>query len=192
MPLKSFVKVSHLSNLSDARYCAGMGADVLGFAAVPDAPHYLTPQVFQDIRGWVAGPQIAAEIYGVKTPAEIESVIRDYSPDYLELTLTEYERFADAIRLPCIVSVDDLSRIKVHQKKSGITYIIAENGMNCDEILTIPYRVLVRVPSVERLHGLLAENCAQGFVLEGPKETRPGYTNFDAFGDILEALQEDA
>jgi phosphoribosylanthranilate isomerase len=34
MPLKTFVKVGCITNLSDARYCAGMGVDMLGFRAV--------------------------------------------------------------------------------------------------------------------------------------------------------------
>ena len=29
MPLKTFVKVGNITNLSDARYCAGMGVDML-------------------------------------------------------------------------------------------------------------------------------------------------------------------
>lgn len=192
MPLKSFVKVSHLSNLSDARYCAGMGVDMLGFSAVPSAPHYLNPQVFQDIRGWVAGPKITAEIYGVDSGAVIEAVVRDYAPDYLELSLDEYERFADELTVPAIISVADVSRVKSKEKKAGIAFVIVEDGTECSEVASIPYPVLVKVQSVERLHRLLADNCFSGFVLDGPAETRPGYTNYEALGDILEALEEDA
>ena len=192
MPLKSFVKVSHLSNLSDARYCSGMGVEMLGFSTVAGAPHYLTPQVYQDIRGWVAGPYITAEIYGVDSIATIESVVRDYAPDYIEVNYDEYERFADALTLPCIVSVVDITRIKSQPKKPGIAYVIVNDGTTCDDIASIPYPVLARVSSVERLQELLNEGCVKGFVLEGPEDTRPGYTNYDVLGEILEALEEDS
>lgn len=192
MPLKSLVKVSHLSNLSDARYCAGMGVDMLGFSAVPGAPHYLTPSTFQDIRGWVAGPRITAEIYSASSVAEIESVIQHYAPDYLELSIEKYQQFEDALTLPCIVSVADVSRFRAQEQKPGIAYVIVEQGTRCHDIASIPYPALVKVSSVDVLHKLLGEGCFEGFVLEGPGETRPGYTNYDAFGDILEALEIDA
>lgn len=192
MPLKSFVKVSHLSNLSDARYCAGMGVEMLGFSAIPGARHYLTPQIYQDIRGWVAGPQITAEIYGLDSGTVIESVVRDYAPDYLELSLDEYERFADMLTLPCIISVEDLAQLRSRKKMRGVAFVIAQDGTQCDDITSIPYPVLVKVSSAERLQELVAENCFKGFVLEGPGETRPGFTNYDELGDMLEALEEDA
>lgn len=191
MPLKSLVKVSHLSNLSDARYCAGMGVEMLGFSVVPGAPHYMTPQLFQDIRGWVAGPKITAEIYGVNSPSEIASAIRDYAPAYLELSLSEYERFAEVLTLPCIVYVDDLSRLKPQEKKPGIAYLLVGEETGCDDFSAVTYPVLVKVSSVDRLNQLIGERCFEGFVLEGPKEMRPGYTNYDALGEILEALEED-
>lgn len=191
MPLKSLVKVSHLSNLSDARYCAGMGVEMLGFCAVPTTRHYLTPQVYQDIRGWVAGPRIVAELYGVESAATIESVLREYAPDYLELSYAEYERFEDFLTLPCIVHVDDLSEIKQGDKKPGIAYVVVNDDESCAAVSLSLYPVLVKVASLEKLNALSAAGCFDGFVLSGPEDNRPGYTNYDELGEILEALEED-
>ena len=66
MPLKTFVKVGCITNLSDARYCAGMGVDMLGFRAVESQENYIKPSQFQEIRGWIAGPLVVAEVYGVE------------------------------------------------------------------------------------------------------------------------------
>ncbi len=191
MPLKSLVKVSHLSNLSDARYCAGMGVELLGFSAIPGADHYLTPRVFQDIRGWVAGPRIVAEIYGVESASTIESVLREYAPDYLELTYAEFERFENFLTLPCIVHDDALPAIRQDQKKPGIAYVVVDDHVTCAEVSSSPYTVLVKVSSLEKLNTLSAAGCFNGFVLEGPEDNRPGYTNYDELGEILEALEED-
>lgn len=191
MPLKSFVKVSHLSNLSDARYCAGMGVEMLGFCAIPGAHHFLTPQVFQDIRGWVAGPRITAEIYGAASAAVIESVMRDYAPDFLELSYSEFERFENFLTLPCIVFVDDLSRITQQERKPAIAYIVVAEDTACDKVSSSPYPVLVKAGSLTQLNALFAAGCFSGFVLEGPGDNRPGYTNYDELGEILEALEED-
>jgi len=191
MPLKSLVKVSHLSNLSDARYCAGMGVEMLGFCVIPGTPHYLTPQVFQDIRGWVAGPRIVAEIYGLESVVEIDSLVREYAPDYLELSHTEFERFEDFLTLPCIVHVGDLSEINPGNKKPGIAYVIVDDDASCADVSSSHYPVLVKVASLEKLNALSAAGCFKGFVLSGPEDNRPGYTNYDELGEILEALDED-
>lgn len=191
MPLKSLVKVSHLSNLSDARYCAGMGAEMLGFCVVPGAHHYLTPQVFQDIRGWVAGPRIVAEIYGLESVAVIGSVIREYAPDYLELSYAEYERFEDFLTLPCIVHLADLSALQQREKKPAIAYVVVDDA-TCADVSLSHYPVLVKIGSLEELKAHSAEGCFNGFVLSGPEDNRPGYTNYDELGEILEALEEDA
>ena len=41
MSLQTFVKVGEITNLSDARYCAGMGVDLLGFNVVENTPGYV-------------------------------------------------------------------------------------------------------------------------------------------------------
>ena len=61
MALKTLVKISNVTNLSDARYCAGMGVDMLGFSMDADSPDYIEPKKFAEIRGWVAGVQIVGE-----------------------------------------------------------------------------------------------------------------------------------
>ena len=58
MPLKTFVKVGSITNLSDARYCAGMMVDMLGFRSVEGQEGYIKPAQFQEIRGWISGPLV--------------------------------------------------------------------------------------------------------------------------------------
>ena len=56
--LKTFVIVGEISNLSDARYCAGMGVDVLGFNINPVEETCVAPETLNEISGWVAGVAI--------------------------------------------------------------------------------------------------------------------------------------
>src|ERR1044071_5737472 len=103
MPLKTVVKVGNITNLSDARYCSGMGVDMLGFRVLEGQPNYLSPKLFQEIRGWVTGPKIVAEIYGLTSPDQLQSIIENYAPDYFELNASEFEAFQGDLTLPCIV-----------------------------------------------------------------------------------------
>ncbi len=61
MALLTSVLVRGINNLSDARYCAGMGADRLTFRLDPALPEALTPEAVQEISGWVAGVELVGE-----------------------------------------------------------------------------------------------------------------------------------
>lgn len=189
MSLKSIVKVSHLSNLSDARYCAGMGVDMLGFCVIPGEVHFMPAKVFQDIRGWISGPGIIAELYGLSSAQEVTDIVNAYSPDLLELTLREYRAFGDSFTLPCLLYVtrEELGSIPADDR---IARIIVDEDVSCKDISAIRTPVLSQISSLQKLNEKLSEGCFQGYVLQGPEEIRPGVTNYDQLGVILEALEE--
>ena len=58
MSLKTFVKVGNITNLTDARYCAGMGVNQLGFNV--EDPNF-TVEKFKEITGWLEGIEYVAE-----------------------------------------------------------------------------------------------------------------------------------
>lgn len=191
MALKSIVKVSHLSNLSDARFCSGMGVELLGFAVIPGSEHYMPPEVFQEIRGWLAGPKIIAELYGISSSEQIREAIETYAPDQLELTWEEYRAFRKDLTLPCIVRCFDMSQIRSAGHDENIVLVLAQEETTCSEVDGIPYPVLVGIASLEHLNAKISEGCFAGYVLEGPAPTGAGITNYDELGDLLEALAED-
>lgn len=49
------VKICGVTRLADARYCAGAGADYLGFVQVEGDPRYVTPEAAREIIGAVDG-----------------------------------------------------------------------------------------------------------------------------------------
>jgi phosphoribosylanthranilate isomerase len=54
MPPK--LKICGITELEDARYCAGAGADYLGFIQHEDSPRYIAPDEAAKIIDWVHGP----------------------------------------------------------------------------------------------------------------------------------------
>lgn len=191
MPLRTTVKVSHISNLSDARYCSGMGVQMLGFSVIPGAEHYLAPNLFQDIRGWIAGPRIVAELYGITSRDAIDAIVRAYAPDHFEMSFDEYKRFSKNLLLPCIVNFPDVKDVSRVLSDDHISHVIVDENTSCDAIDALPFPVLVKVSRPDQLQKILTEGCFKGVVLEGPKEQRPGITNYDQLGVILESLDED-
>ena len=82
--LATLVKISNVTNLSDARYCAGMGVDMLGFSMDEFSPDYVDPSRFTAIRNWVVGVQIVGETTETDL-ARIGELIATYQPDLLQI-----------------------------------------------------------------------------------------------------------
>ncbi|WP_162910539.1 phosphoribosylanthranilate isomerase [Hymenobacter oligotrophus] len=61
MSLLTSVIVRGINNLSDARYCAGMGADYITFRLDPTLPGAVTPALVKELSSWVAGVQLVGE-----------------------------------------------------------------------------------------------------------------------------------
>lgn len=70
MPLR--VKICGLTNLGDARYCAGAGADYLGFIQYPPSPRYIDTAKTAKIIEWIYGPVCV----GVFVDADADTVNR--------------------------------------------------------------------------------------------------------------------
>jgi phosphoribosylanthranilate isomerase len=180
MPLRTFVKVSGVLNLSDARYCAGMGVDLLGFGAVEGQEAFIKPAQFQDIRGWVTGPQIVAEAYGIKSPAEMDYILENYKPDYIEMGMRELSLFS-SLPLPVIISVESAAELEIIPFSPA--FIISNSRMHS----TTP--LLVRVESRAETERLLADPGIKGIVLKGGTEEKPGLKKYEMIDEVLEFLE---
>ncbi len=64
------LQISGLTRLEDARYCAAMGADFLGFVQDPASPRYVPPGQAREIGEWVVGPEPVG-IFGDATADEV-------------------------------------------------------------------------------------------------------------------------
>ncbi|NJM26270.1 MAG: N-(5'-phosphoribosyl)anthranilate isomerase, partial [Bacteroidia bacterium] len=105
MALKVKVKVGNITNLSDARYCAGMGVDMLGFATIKGAAFHITADLYQQLRGWISGPSYVAQVAGLQNAGALAEIVEQFQPDYLEVDLPTLEIIGNATSLPLIVKV---------------------------------------------------------------------------------------
>ena len=61
MKSKKFIKIRGVNNLSDARYCAGMMVDVIGFNLNLNDQNCVDVELLKAITQWIQGPEIAGE-----------------------------------------------------------------------------------------------------------------------------------
>lgn len=187
MALRTFVKVGSITNLSDARYCAGMGADLLGFRAIPGNDNHINPKQFQEIRGWVTGPQIVAEVYGMADIASWSSIQEDYRPDMVELGLSELAILSGEPPLPYILALATGEQVPAG---SNPTYVLINPDDPALLQLTTKHQVLVLVQQTSVVQSLL-DGGITGLALQGGQEDRPGLREYNELGEILEMLDTD-
>jgi phosphoribosylanthranilate isomerase len=206
MALQTLVKISNVTNLSDARYCAGMGVDMLGFSMDADSPDYVESKKFDEIRAWVAGVQIVGETASTD-PEVIEQLLDTYHPDLLQVDESALLPYLGTFGKPLILRTD-LSQLTLDQLdtllqtgSAGADYVLLESNGPIhldDELRTALQRLSARYPillgtgiSVANVHDLLAELPVRGIALSGGNEERPGNKEFGELMDILEAIEVD-
>lgn len=191
MALKTLVKVGSITNLSDARYCAGMGVDFLGFRVIEGQTGAVPVRTFQEIRGWITGPQIVAEIYGLTSEVQLSRIIEETQPDYLEMSMAEYKLIGHLINLPYILQVEDAEHIPL-DFSSRPAYILTGANIDATTSQFIPdFELLVEVTSVNELDVAVSRTGVSGIALYGGAEIKPGLKNYEELSGILEALEVD-
>ena len=182
MALKTLVKIGGITNLSDARYCAGMGVDMLGFNVIPGHPNYIRPELFQQIRGWVTGPLIVAEIAGLQDQEELKQILENYRPDMLQMELTELTKIPSP-PLPYILSLkknEDITHLAIQPE-----YILGESPPDASS----PIPFLLEVSSTDEVTSALSDSAVGGISLNGGPELKPGLKDYSTMADILELLE---
>ena len=181
MALKTLVKIGGITNLSDARYCAGMGVDMLGFDVIQGHPNYISPELFQQIRGWITGPLIVAEIAGFQSLEELRQILESYRPDMLQMGLAELAAIPSP-PLPYILKL---------QEKQDISHLAIQPEYLLVGPLSpaLPIPFLLEVSSTDEAKAALLNASVRGIALNGGPELKAGLKDYSELADILELLE---
>jgi len=194
MALKTLVKVGKISNLSDARYCAGMSVDMLGFSVINGRDHYVSPELFKEMRGWFTGPSIVTEVYGIDKHEDLTAIIQTYLPDLIEGSLSDIKKLHSAFASYILSTTYE--EIKAHENELGISrtqiaYLIIPESTPLEQIeaLSREYKLLLQIDSKNPDDNKLHNTHIKGIALQGSAEDKPGLKNYDALASILEKLE---
>ncbi|MDA0874147.1 MAG: phosphoribosylanthranilate isomerase [Bacteroidetes bacterium] len=100
----TLIKICGITNLADARYASGSGADYLGFIQYPESPRYVEPSLARDIIGWIHG----AEPVGVfvnMPPAEVNRICAETGFAWAQLHGNESPADCLAVDVPVIKAI---------------------------------------------------------------------------------------
>ena len=168
--LKTTVYISDINNLSDARYCAGMMVDYLGFNIGK-----IGVEEFREITQWVEGT-IVAEFNAIDVD-KINSVIEEFKLDYVALN-------ADSIPGDINTKV-----ILISDKPNSNCEFQLVDKESIDNNFTSPILVSGDFQPND-IDAILSHKNVKGICLKGGDEISPGQKDFDDLADILEILED--
>ncbi|PTB96700.1 phosphoribosylanthranilate isomerase [Marivirga lumbricoides] len=207
MALKTFVKISEVNNLSDARYGAGMTVNLMGFSLVEGTRSFVTPENFMELTGWLSGVDFVGEFRNAS-----EETIKKTLPEY-EITYIQTDNpaipplFADLdqklilrFNVDVLLKTEDVADI-MKQTSEYVDFFLFEsdNGIQYKEHILEEVLKLAKSYSVvlgfnisdQNVEELVENSNIKGIALKGGEEIRPGFKDFDELADILETLEID-
>ncbi|MBX7127319.1 MAG: hypothetical protein K1X47_16610 [Cyclobacteriaceae bacterium] len=201
MSLVTRVLMAPITNLTDARYGAGMGVEFLAFNVNPSSPHYIQPERYQEMIGWIAGPRRVADISGFAS-IDFQALEPTYRPEYLLFHIAD-QFLSPLPPLPCMVrfELSNPAHVSACSQLPASTTLIAQSyqpSLTSHELLHLrqlqtQHDILWEAPfDLTQLSQQLNEYPISGIVLSGSEESRPGLKDLGSLADILELLEEQA
>ena len=201
------VLVRGINNLSDARYCAGMGAQGLIFTLDAQLPDAIDAATARELAGWVAGVDIIGEFGHVAGP-EINRLVEECGLTGVLLRLDRSRQaWPQGLAVPVLVEVPEA--ILTHPDHFAAT--VADLRAAFPEGVALFADAPRPYPSDRAYYHQLARQAplwlaaptdptqaadtAQqvhpaGLILSGGDELKPGLRDFTELEAVFEALEE--
>jgi len=204
MNLKTFVKVGSISNLSDARYCAGYGVNMLGFNLDPAQTDAISAETAGEIMGWVAVDHFVLECGNLDSTL-IGKLIGNFEGAVVQVDQLSVAKDLLQKGYPVIyrMVIKDQADFYLLQKivsslPKELKYLLVETEIPSffDELQNLFEGHICPVPVLkgfgnhtESIAQMIDEGIFFGIALKGSAEEKPGFKDYDELADILEVLE---
>ncbi|PKQ69332.1 hypothetical protein [Raineya orbicola] len=199
MALRCVVKVGSVTNLSDARYAAGMGVEMLGFRVQENDENYMPAETYQEITSWISGTDFILEISQTSWQ-DLQNILEKYpcnaleiaDENLLEMLIKNAETSENLpIKLLWKVKNKQIFTQKAENWRKWISFFVfSKTDINFCQELAEKYPILLEGDfSAVEVEKILAETSIKGFSLKGSAEIAPGLKDFDHLAEVLEILE---
>ncbi|PSR13566.1 MAG: hypothetical protein DA408_08890 [Bacteroidetes bacterium] len=212
--LRTKIKASSITHLTDARYFAAWEVEWLGFQLSPGSEHTVDPRLVSTLREWVDGVKICGE-FNLATGPDILAAIDLLALETVEVgmftpreTLVQLQGKAEIIQEVVVEAYADTSNLEelmlehqdlvayflLHFGKGGITWADLQAGipLPVEQLADWARRfpLLIDLPLGDTLpQDFLAQVPARGLNVQGGEEEKVGLKNFDQLDAFLEDLE---
>lgn len=205
MALRTFVKISSVNNLSDARYCAGMQINLMGFNLEENNKNYISPEKFKEITDWLSGVEFVAE-FDSSLPENILEKLKSYGgfrfiqiQDERHLGILANSGYSLILHkeIHHQNDLEELANKAASYSQYGAIILLTSGNLEIDDAMEGKLKDLASKYEVLLGFGLDANNVidlvhntgVKGIAMEGGDEIKPGLKDFDDLAEILETLE---
>ena len=195
MALKLSVKIGDVTNLSDARYAAGMGVDYIGFNIDPSSENFVTAKTFEEIINWISGVGIIGEMGSAPKDS-----INDY-PSFLLETSNPKDIEIDGefvYRINAKNLAFDSLENNLKTENNVLFYVLEVTNKQLEDNLSGFANLCSLFPiylstdfNEHFLEKVVNTIKPKGIEIKGGLEEQPGFKDYDGIADVLEWLEED-
>ena len=196
MALKTHVLISSVNNLSDARYCAGMHVDFIGFGFETTDANYIAKDTFKELTEWLSGVDFVGEFAKYETQ-DVKMTLQDYGTKYVQIRNKDQVRQLQLDGFTVLLTIDITDWLSIDVKPDFLVVEshheqLSEEEKHLITKLSKEHKVFIGAGVTDKnVESILEETKAYGIALQGGNEIRPGYKDYDALADILETLEVD-
>lgn len=198
MALRTQVYVGDITNLHDARYCAGMGVEFIGFPIEPSRPVCVPVEKYKDIAGWVSGPKLVGELSG--PVADLAEYYFDYlATDNPDMVQTLHQAGYQVFLRVWMGEERQQTEALLHQYRDYVAgFILGSEYETTDgELLSCLAEWSRQFPVFlafgfdgHNVLDILEQVKPSGLALHGGEEIAVGLNDFEQLAEILEAIEE--
>ncbi len=183
------VKVNAVDNLSDARYCAGMFVDFIGFSLKNEQNEWIEVAKITEMINWLSGVTFIGEVGEQDWPTNAH----EYPFHIWETSnyVLFEERIDQGFQIALCLDASDLQFMdKLMVARQKATYVRIKNASlefvnsftNWDEKIFIHLTTELVAARIWEI------NEAIQLAVDSGREVRPGQSDFGSLMDVLEAL----
>jgi len=206
--LKTRIKASQVTNLTDARYFAARGVEWLGFNLDSGTENFIHPQNIKAIKEWLEGPKIVGE-FGMQDISEITAAITFLNLDVIQVGMfadTSSSTLRDITVIKEIVIETDSDyydlRSTLETASANVDIFLlnySKNNLSWNSILPKKnslkdlcgrFKIILSIDfKLTELSDILESVPIYGLSLKGGEEEQVGFKSFDELDEILDALE---
>lgn len=200
MSLITKIKLNAVTNLSDARYCAGMGVSYIGFCLDANNINFLEPSKLNAIAQWIAGVGIIFEFDAFDEEAyQINSA--SIAPEFIQVNQCEDWNLLTSTAVPIIhrmIFNNNWNELFAAANNSAAQYILIDNLDSesilnkSEELATLcDLKQIAISGNIHKDHAVQLVNTYNlwAIAIDGGEEQRIGIKNFDDMADFFEAIE---
>lgn len=187
-------KINGVNNLSDARYCAAMGVDLIGFSITKDHERSIPLEKINGITGWLSGVQVVAEEYSLENWESITFKSEAIHAKMVEIDV-DVEVGNSVHNVMYRIELGKWKELNRKLPQNALLHLLLpkKDGLDFNLIQSIcsQHTTYLNVTSLtsDQIEHLISTTQPYGITLDGGNEISPGISDFDHIAEVLEYLE---